>query len=175
MQRYEGIDHDRTEELTRNVGASFLPRLALRIGGGLLIAAAYFSLVSAPAVAARSITPPQWFACGTYYAGRISIGPPRVWSSYRRPEQVVWVTQIQRWNGSRWYNYGKQYTTWSTFNYYGQSLTSWSGNPNRYVNSKLNLPVTHRGYYRVASSINGNQGGVTWSGFINRGASCYMR
>ena len=150
----------------------------LPLGGALVVAIALFVLVSAPAQAARQITPPQWFACGTYYPATISIGPPRIWSSYNRPEHVVWMTQIQRWNGTRWYPYGKPYVTHSTFNYYGQSVTSWAAEATstggRYVNSSLNLRVDHVGYYRVAVSIGGVDGGPKWIGFVRDGANCYM-
>ena len=144
----------------------------------VVVAAALFALMSAPAQAARQITPPQWFACGTYYPGMISIGPPRIWSSYNRPEQVVWIIQIQRWDGTRWSSYGRPYSVWSTFNYYGQSVTSWasfnSSTGGRFVNSGLHLRVGHVGYYRLAVAINGNQGGATWTGFVQGGAHCYM-
>jgi len=154
-------------------------RWTLRAPVALIAAAACFSLLPAPAAeAARSITPPQWFACGTYHARTISIGPPRIWSSYNRPEQVLWLTSIQRWNGSRWIPYGQPFIFWSSFNYYGQSMTSWSvmstSRGGRYVNSRLNLSVGHAGYYRVGAAINGNQGGEKWTGFLRRGAHCYM-
>ena len=133
--------------------------------------------LGAPAQAARQITPPPNYFCGNYFARTISIIPPRIWSSYNRPEQVVWVMQIERWNNVRqeWYLYGNQFSTWSSFNWYGQSLTSWSGR--RFVNSKLNLPpVSHPGYYRVGAAIQGNQGGVKWGGYIaGNDAHCYMR
>lgn len=136
------------------------------------------SFVTAPAEAARSVTPPQWFTCGTYHARTISIGPPRIWSSYNRPEQVTWITQIQRWNGTSWYSYGKPQVFWSTFNYFGHSVTSWSAfntrTGGRYVNSRLNLGVGHSGYYRLAVAINGTEGGRSWSGFVRDGAHCYM-
>jgi hypothetical protein len=157
-------------ELTRKVGESLLSRLALRVATGVLIAAACFSLVPAPAEAARQIHGPAWHVCNRYPA-TISISPPRIWASYRT-EQVVWVNQLQRWNGTRWYNYSR-FTTWSSFNYYGYGVTPWAGG--RFHNSTLNLRVAHRGNYRVAAAINGNQGGVTWTAFIGRGAYCYIR
>ena len=108
-------------------GSPVRARRRFPTGRAFVIAATFFVLMSAPAEAARQITPPQWFSCGKY-AATVSIGPPRVWSSYNRPEHVVWMTQLQRWdaNGARWYPYGPQYTTHSTFNYYGQSFTSWA-------------------------------------------------
>jgi hypothetical protein len=167
-RRYEGIDQHRGE-LTRKVDDSLLPRLARRVATGVLIAAAYFSLLSAPAEAARQINGPAWSVCGRYPA-TISISPPRIWAS-SGTEQVVWISQLQRWNGTQWSNYYR-FTTWSSFNYYGQGVTAWTGG--RFHNSTLNLRVTHRGYYRVAAAINGSQGGVTWNGFIGRGAHCYI-
>jgi hypothetical protein len=143
--------------------------------GALALAATFFSLVAAPADAARQITPPPNYFCGDYIPGTISIIPPRIWSSYNRPEQVAWVIGIERWNNVRreWYTYGASYTAWSSFNWYGQSLTSWG---RRFVNSKLNLPVSHAGYYRVGAAIQGNQGGVKWGGYIaGASAYCYMR
>ncbi len=160
---------------SRNSGKQ---RRGLSVGGALVIAAASLALVAAPADAARQITPPGNYFCGDYYSRTISIIPPRIWSSYNRPEQVVWVSQIERWNSVRreWYDYGNRFFTWSSFNWYGQSLTSWSGKPNRFHNSKLNLPVDHPGYYRVAAAIDGNQGGVKWGGYIaGQSAYCYMR
>lgn len=126
---------------------------------------------SKPASAARSIAGPQGPYCGIY-AARVSLSPPRVWASYRT-EQVVWVSQIQRWDSynRRWYNYTK-YTNWSSFNYYGQSVTSWSGG--NYHNNRMHYPVNHRGYYRVLSVVTGNQGGVTWGGLVGGGAHCYV-
>ena len=130
------------------------------------------SLAAPPAEAARKINGPAWFVCDRYPA-TISISPPRIWASYRT-EQVLWANQLQRWNDTtrQWYNYS-QFNTWSSFNYYGQGVTRWGGG--RFQNSTLNLRVAHRGYYRVAAAINGNQGGVTWSGYIGgRGAYCYI-
>ena len=147
---------------------------------GLGVLAAALLLVASPAQAARQITPPQWFACGTYYRGTISVGPPRIWASYNRPEQIVWIIQVQRWDtsGQRWYSYGRPFATWSTFDYYGRSVTSWSSfnttNGGRFVNSAFQLPVAHTGSYRLAVTINSNAGGATWTGFVRGGASCYM-
>ena len=149
----------------------------LAVAGALLFAVGLFVLMSAPAEAARQITPPQWFTCNTYPA-TISIGPPRIWSSYNRPEHVVWAVLLQRWNGTRWYAY-KQYYTHSTFNYYGQSITSWASDATstggRYVNSSLNLRVDHVGYYRVGVSIGGVDSELKWTGFVSGGANCYVR
>ena len=83
----------------------------------------------------------------------------------------MWTSQLQRWNGQWWSDY-YPFTTWSSFNYYGQGVTAWTGG--RFHNSTLNLPVMHSGYYRVAAAINGSQGGVTWTGYIGGGAHCYI-
>ena len=84
------------------------------------------SLAAPPAEAARQINGPAWFVCDRYPA-TISISPPRIWASYRT-EQVLWANQLQRWNGTtrQWYNYSR-FTTWSSFNYYGQGVTAWAG------------------------------------------------
>ncbi len=144
--------------------------------GALVVAAALFLLVAATAQAARQITPPPNYFCGNYFTRTISIIPPRIWSSYNRPEQVVWFMQIERWSSARqeWYIYSPRYSSWSSFNWYGQGLTSWSGH--RFVNSKLSLPpVSHAGYYRLGSAIQGNQGGVKWGGYVGGNkAHCYM-
>jgi hypothetical protein len=155
----------------RAAPAVALRRLALRVATGVLIAAAYFSLASAPAEAARQINGPAWFVCDKY-AATISISPPRVWATYGT-EQVLWVSQLQRWNGNtrQWYNYYR-FNTWSSFNYYGQGVTAWTGG--RFHNSTLNLRVSHRGHYRVATAINGNQGGAQWGGYVGGGAYCYV-
>ena len=145
----------------------------LSVGGALVVAAAFFALIAAPAQAARQITPPPNYFCGDYFPGRISIIPPRIWSSYHRPEQVAWIIGIERWNSVRreWYRYNT-FTVWSSFNWYGQGLTSWGY---RFVNSKLNLPVNHVGWYRLGAAIQGNQGGVKWGGYIGgERARCYM-
>jgi len=154
-------------------------RYGLLVGGALVIASVICAVRTAPAAAARQITPPQWFACGTYYPGTISIGPPRIWSSYNRPEHVIWQIQIQRYSGSYWYPYGKPYITHSTFNWYGQSPTSWAAEPTstggRYVNSALHLRVGHVGWYRLAVAIGGTDSSYKWIGFVRGGARCYMR
>ena len=138
------------------------------------LAAVVSALLLVPgASAARHIVGPQWLQCGTYAYRTLHIGPPRIWAS-ERTEQVVWEIGIQRYNSStrRWYAYD-QFETWSSFNYYGQGVTPWAGG--YFHASRLNLPVSHPGYYRVNSVIGGTQGGVRWSGFVMGGDYCYMR
>lgn len=109
----------------------------------------------------------------------LQISPPRVWANYRT-EQVVWVNQVERWDSSRkvWYKYS-QYQNWASFNTFGMSVTSWSSfstsQGGAYGNNVLSLRVYHPGYYRVASAIAGNQGGATWSRYLNGGNYCAMR
>jgi hypothetical protein len=143
-------------------------------------AAVALTAVAGPATAARQINPPSNLNCGKYPA-KISISPPRVWANYRT-EQVLWFSQIQRWNSSTktWYAYGPQYQMWSSFTYSGMSMTSWIPSRNSglayYANSTLNLPVKYVGYYRVASVVNGMQGGARWAGFVGgKGNHCYVR
>jgi hypothetical protein len=126
---------------------------------------------TSPASAARAMNGPEGPYCGLY-AARVSMAPPRVWASYRT-EQVRWISEIQRWdsNNKRWYIYAT-YTSWSSFNYYGQSVTSWSGG--NYVNNRMNLPVSHRGYYRVHADVRGTQGGVYWNALVGGGSYCYV-
>ena len=151
-----------------------MQRRGLSVGGSLVVAAALFALIAAPGHAARQITPPPDYFCGNYQAGKISIIPPRIWSSYNRPEYVTWVIAVDRWNNARraWYQYMPSITLWSTYNWYGQSVTSWGP---LFTNSKVHVKVDHVGYYRVASAIQGSQGGVKWAGHIGgTGAYCYM-
>lgn len=131
--------------------------------------------VAGPASAARQINPPAWFVCNRYPA-KISISPPRVWAS-QRPEQALWLIAIERWNRDtqRWYKYyDNPFRFLSTFNYYGQGIVAWRPLGN-FVNSTMNLPVKHVGYYRVASVVNSNGGGSK-SGYIGgSNNNCYVR
>jgi hypothetical protein len=138
-------------------------------------AAVALTAVVGPATAARQVNPPAWFICNRYPA-TISISPPRIWASGRVPERVVWLVQIERWNSStkRYYNYTiKPQTFWSTFNYYGQGVVPW-GTP-KFHNSTMNLRVSHTGYYRVASAVDGSQG-AKWGGYVGgNNKYCYVR
>lgn len=138
---------------------------------GLLVALGLFlsAVVAAPASAARSIAGPAGFSCGNRV---ISISPPRVWASHRT-EQVVWSNDVHRWDAGRrvWVHY-QRFLTYSTFNYFGQGLTSWSGGG--FVNSRLHLRISHPGHYRVQTVVVGNQGGVTWGGLLAGGGYCYV-
>jgi len=135
----------------------------------LVISGVLLALSASPASAARSIAQSPGFYCEN---ALVKISPPRVWADGAQPEQVLWRIGIQRWDAGqqRWY----AYTTtdrWSTFNYYGQSLTSWSGG--QFVNSRLNLAVYHQGFYRVASTVSAPG---RWSAeLVGGGQYCQVR
>ena len=138
---------------------------ALLIGG-----AAFLLMPAQSASAAASISGPGGVQCNRYPA-KISVAPPRVWASYRT-EQVLWKTTIERYNSStgRWYTYSVV-DKWATFNTYGQNLTGWTNQ----VNGTVQFGVSHVGYYRLLSFVGGNQGGVIWNAYVDRGAYCYIR
>jgi hypothetical protein len=140
------------------------------VAAAALVAASVALLAAgaAPASAARHIQQAPNFVCD---GARIGVAPPRVWSDPGRPETVAWAIQLDRWDGSRWYRYSVT-TTYSTFNYYGQSLTSWSGG--RFVNSRYWVPVYHRGHYRVGSVV-ATGGGQRAVGYLSGGAYCTVR
>jgi hypothetical protein len=111
------------------------------------VAVALTAATASTASAARQVEHPTGYSCAN---GQIAIPPARVWSNPGRPEQVFWVLGIERWNGARWVGY----SNWkfvSTFNYYGQNVTGWTGG--RFVNSRMRIPVAHRGFYRVGSAL----------------------
>jgi len=143
---------------------------------GLAAVAVSATVTAGPAAAADSIRPPAGYSCGN---ANVNVDPPRVWAT-NRLENVLWIAVVQRWDASRrvWYAY-RTFTFIAQFNVFGQSPTSWSvyntTTGGRYVNSQMHLPVQHRGYYRVASAVNGSQGGATWTGFVGgRSAYCFM-
>jgi hypothetical protein len=149
-------------------------RRALRFASAAVVILALLMVPMAQsASAARSITPASNLICERY-DNKLSISPPRVWASYRT-EQVTWGVVIQRWNSNRrtWVDYtSAPYYFYSSFNYYGMSVTSWSGG--WYHNNTLNIPVYNRGHYRVFSAVWGNQGGVGQQGWVSGGSSCYV-
>ena len=124
--------------------------LALAATLGML---ALLASSASPASAASRIQQSTNYTCGN---ALIAVNPPRVWTPHGQPERAIWLIQIDRWNGSSWYRYS-QFSYIATFNYYGQSPTSWSMHANtrggRYINSRMQIPVGHRGYYRVASAV----------------------
>jgi len=123
-----------------------LVRTALTAAASLVVFGALLASSAAPASAATYIQQSANYTCSNALVG---VAPPRVWANRGRPEQAVWLITIERWSGSRWYRYS-QSSYMSTFNSFGQSLTSWG---RRFVNSRLRVPVSHRGYYRAASAV----------------------
>ena len=124
-------------------------------------------VAASPASATRSIQQPAGFVCSD---AKVGVSPPRVWADRGRPETVAWVIRLDRWNGARWVHYA-DHRTYSTFNYYGQSVTSWSGG--RFVNSRYWAPVRHRGYYRVGSVVATPY--TQSAAYVAGGAHCYIR
>ncbi len=120
------------------------------------------SRVVAPELA---INLPGGFYCS---GGRVLISPPRIWATYGTTP-VQWAIVIQRYNSStrQWYTY-TGFTSYSSFNIYGQSVTSWSGG--RFVNSYMQIPVYQTGYYRVATSVAAVDG--YRSGWVSGGNYC---
>lgn len=132
--------------------------------------AAVVTVAGSPAEAVSSITPPSSLVCERH-DNQVSVKPPRVWAT-SRTEYVIWRVQVQRWNGSAWYNYATYdlNAMWDTF---GRNNSGWSGN--RYDGLYMNFPVSHRGHYRIASGIAGAQGGTTYYGYAGgAGNYCYV-
>jgi hypothetical protein len=127
---------------------TLLATAALLVALGALLASS-----ASPASAATQIAQSANFICGN---GRIAVSPPRVWANYGRTEQVVWIIAIERWNGARWYRYSTS-SYIASFNHFGSSPTSWSmfntRNGGRYINSRMQVPISHRGSYRVGSAV----------------------
>lgn len=157
-----------TGSLRRRAGCLVRRLLAGLVAGLALLLAS--SVLASPAQAARQINAPAGFYCDSSTA-RIAVAPPRIWATYGT-EQVLWMTRLERWNPStgRWYTYST-FSDVSTYNYYGQSMTSWGP---KYTNNYMRYPVYHKGYYRVLVAVGGNQGGVTWSGYLAGGNYCQI-
>jgi hypothetical protein len=120
----------------------------------LAVFGALFAAVNAsPASAARHLEQAANYTCDN---AQVAVSPPRVWASGNRPEMTFWLIQLERWNGRAWTRYS-QASFNALFDYYGRSVNSWSvhntRNGGRYINSRMRIPVSHRGYYRVASSV----------------------
>jgi hypothetical protein len=142
---------------------SFFTRLASTAA----LAVALVGAAANPASAARSAEHPTGYSCANR---QIAIPPARVLSNPGRPEQLVWGLNVERWNDARWVAYSNWYFM-ATFNYYGQNVTGWTGG--RFVNSRMRIPVSHAGYYRVGSAIAAP--GISSAVYIaGAGASCRM-
>jgi len=147
-------------------------RFALRLASAVLAFLAVLVVPMAqPASAASSITPASGLTCERY-DNYLSISPPRIWASYRT-EQVTWAVVIERWNSNlrKWVDTtSAPYYFYSSFNYFGQSVTSWTSG--WYQNNTLNIRVYKSGYYRAYSAVWGNQGGVSQQGWVDGGRNC---
>jgi hypothetical protein len=131
------------------------------------VAVALTGAAASTASAARQVEHPGGYSCANR---QIAIPPARVWSNHGRPEQAFWVIGIERWNGSRWVSY----SSWkfvATFNFYGQNVTGWTGG--RFVNSRMRIPVSHGGAYRVGSALAG-PGHSSARYIAGAGAYCQM-
>ncbi|NUU30124.1 hypothetical protein [Arthrobacter sp. C9C5] len=144
-------------------------RMTRRFGAVLCLVIVLLSAgIAQPASAASRIDGPYNLVCEKY-DNKLSVNPPRIWAS-NRTELVLWKVYIWRWDGAKWNQY-VVYDFWSTYNVFGQSLTSWGP---WYHNSTMNLPVNHSGYYRITSAIVGTQGGVQFAGHVDGGKICYV-
>lgn len=149
----------------------------LRILAALVLAlvGAVGSVAAAsPATAASTVLGPGGFRCGYH---QIQISPPRVYAT-RGTEQVVWANALERWNGWQWVAAG-YFVNFSSFNYYGQQVTAWSGVPSiapygSFINSELIVSAPTPGYYRVAANVSSNGGGPVYNAYIQNGAYCWV-
>jgi hypothetical protein len=149
-----------------------LQRAAAATAALLLALGALLALSAAPASAARSIAQSGGFSCAN---GLVKVSPPRVYADWGRTEQAFWLVSVERWNGSAWTTQASSAQVGS-FNYYGQSVTSWSAHSTSrggwYNNNVLNVPVAYQGYYRVASAVSAP--GVSSAIYVAGGAYCWM-
>jgi hypothetical protein len=154
---------------------SLTVRRFARLAAVLAVLGALFAASAGQASAATYLEQPSTFSCGNAI---VYVPPVRVWANQRRPEAVAWTIALQRWNGSAWVNYA-QSTYWATFNSFGQNVTApqgWTlyGSPTggRYINSRINEPVRHQGYYRVLSVVAAQ--GLSSTVYIGGGSYCWM-
>ena len=132
---------------------NFIASRILRSAAALAVAGGLFAAGASPASAARHAEQSTSIACTS---STVAVSPPRVWASGNRPETVVWLITLERWNGASWVRYSQSSFT-ARFDYYGRNTAGWSvyntRTGGRYVNSRMHVPVSHRGYYRVASAV----------------------
>ena len=125
-------------------------RLVIAAAAALVVAA---GVAASPASAARALQQSANYTCGN---AQVGVSPPRVWSNHGRPEQVVWLITVDRWVNGAWYTYS-QASFRATFDYYGRNVTGWTmfntRTGGRFINSRMNMPVAYRGYYRVGSAV----------------------
>jgi hypothetical protein len=124
--------------------------LSSRVAKAAAIAVASCAMVlgagGSPAHAARYIEQSGGFSCDSRL---VRVAPPRVYAAYGL-ERAAWGINVQRWSGTYWYAYTSS-THLASFNYWGFNMSGWTGN--RYVNNRMNVPVSHPGFYRVSSAV----------------------
>ena len=98
-----------------------------------------------------------------------------MWASANRPETVVWLITLERWNGRAWARYS-QSSFVARFDYYGKNTAGWSVSNTRtggrFINSRMQVPVSHRGYYRVGSAVAAP--GISNAVYVGSGSYCYV-
>ena len=158
--------------------ASHLRRLVTAAAVTAVTAAAFVAVGPAPTASAlAAVKAPVGPYCDASRA-QLRVEAPRAYAS-TGSEHVVWISQIQRYNSAsgKWYVYST-FQNWATVTTTGASLTSWSAantvRGGMYVNNYMRYPVSHVGYYRILSLVQGTKGGVDWSGYISNGHYCYM-
>lgn len=135
--------------------------------------AAPVALASSPASAASFVNGPRHIQCGV---ATVSLGFPAVIGTPGYPESVVWMNEVQRWNGRSWV-VERVYYHWARYNSYGFNVSGWSAVPNQLrgayqANNLLNLPVGYHGaFYRVRSAVLAANGGY-WEGYAEAGRYC---
>jgi hypothetical protein len=146
-------------------------------GVAALTVAGATMFVASPASAAQYVGHPPRMFCDSSTA-RVAVAPPVVRANPGAPEAVLWVNQVQRYNGSTWVNEGPAYYHYSLFNSYGQSVTSWSvfgtSTGGWYANNFLRLPVRYQGWHRVYSIVAAANGGVAQGHVGGANSYCWM-
>jgi len=113
------------------------------------------------ASASRYIEQSPGYSCDSR---QVRVSPPKVGAD--RTEAAVWSIYVQRSDGSQWYTYSVS-SYYAAFDFYGRNNSGWSVfNTNvggRFINSRMNIPVYHSGYYRVYSAVaTNNQSAGAW-------------
>ncbi len=142
-------------------------------GLAVLAVGAGIAGTAAESASAATIQQPRSVYCHSGEA-RLSVDPVRVWAERGRPETVLWRQSVERWNAGQWRPY-VVYENYATFDYFGRNATGWSVDRNsrggRYVNSRMSLPISHTGWYRVASIV-ATSSGTSSAVYVAGGNSC---
>jgi hypothetical protein len=117
---------------------------------------------------------PQTFSCSE---GVISIQPMRVYPANGGTEQVVWVLNLERWDGSAWVNWTTtSYVT--TFGGLGQQRTAWTiYGSNGWAQPGppyMQVATGADGDYRVKSGVVTSSSGAVSAGLLAGGDWCTM-